>query len=495
MSSLGVSILVIFVLFFIGGLFAAAEMSLVTLRDSQVQQLRTKGKRGKALVSLLDNPNKFLSSVQIGVTLAGFLSSAFGSDSLAGNYLAPWLVERGMAPGVASVTAVIVVTAIISFLSIVLSELTAKRLAMQSPEEFALALAPMINTIAKLATPLIWLLDKCTNIMVRILGGDPGAGKEAVTEDELRSMVASAEMLGIEERRIVDDVFDAGDRSLREVMVPRTEVDFLDGELPAYRAIRIVQDAQRSRYPVTDGSPDQIVGFLHVRDLMNLDTQTRHTPVKQLARPVLSLPQTVKVLKALTEMRRASSHLAIVRDEYGGTAGIVTLEDLIEELIGDITDEFDVVDPIEQLHQQVHDFEGLISLEDFADRTGYVVPEGPYDTLAGFFMSQLGRVPQLDDVIEVELEPATPGEDGEATWARVSMRVSEMDGRRIAWVDITRLEPVEGPGMRARPVDDNERARREDEIVRRRLAEASHAADDAEHAARLLRDEPRGAES
>ncbi|MGL5249399.1 MAG: CNNM domain-containing protein, partial [Brooklawnia sp.] len=155
MSDLTLSILLIFVLFFIGGLFAAAEMALVTLRESQVQQLRTKGKRGRALVQLLENPNKFLSSVQIGVTLAGFLSSAFGSDSLAGNYLAPWLEELGLGPAVASVLAVIIVTSIISFLSIVLSELTAKRLAMQRPEQFALALAPMVNAIAKVATPLI----------------------------------------------------------------------------------------------------------------------------------------------------------------------------------------------------------------------------------------------------------------------------------------------------------------------------------------------------
>ncbi|MFZ1382347.1 MAG: hemolysin family protein, partial [Scrofimicrobium sp.] len=298
MSDLTLSILLIFVLFFIGGLFAAAEMALVTLRESQVQQLRTKGKRGRALVQLLENPNKFLSSVQIGVTLAGFLSSAFGSDSLAGNYLAPWLEELGLAPAVASVLAVIIVTSIISFLSIVLSELTAKRLAMQRPEQFALALAPMVNAIAKVATPLIWLLDKSTNIMVRVLGGDPEAGREAVTEDELRSMVANADMLGDEERRIVDDVFDAGDRSLREVMVPRTEVDFLAGNIPAYKAIQIVQDAQRSRYPVIEDTPDQVVGFLHVRDLMGMDTATRQTPVKQLARPVLSLPETVKVLKA-----------------------------------------------------------------------------------------------------------------------------------------------------------------------------------------------------
>lgn len=438
MSDLLIAILVVFVLFFVGALFSAAEMSLVTLRDSQIQKLAARGKRGRAIASLTSNPNRFLSAVQIGVTLAGFLSAAFGSDSLAGGYLAPWLIDLGLAPGLAGTLAVIIVTAVISFLSIVLSELTAKRLALQRPEEFALALAPMVNAIAKGATPLIWALDKCTNIMVRILGGDPDAGKDQVTEEELRSMVANADMLGVEERKIVDDVFDAGDRSLREVMVPRTEVDFLDGDMPASKAIRIVQDAQRSRYPVIDGSPDQVIGFLHVRDLMGLDTATRQAPVKQLVRPVLNLPETVKVLKALTEMRRESSHLAIVRDEYGGTAGIVTLEDLIEELIGEITDEYDIIDDTVLQHEQVHDFEGLISLEDFADRTGYLVPEGPYDTLAGYLMFRLGTVPKLDDVIEAELEPVVEAE-GSAPM-RMTMRVSEMDGRRIAWVDITRLE-------------------------------------------------------
>ena len=198
MSDLLVSIGVIFVLLLVGFLFSAAEMALVTLRDSQIQRLQAKGKRGRAIMALTDNPNRFLSSVQIGVTLAGFLSSAFGSDSLAGKYLAPWFESRGMAAGLASVLAVVVVTAIISFLSIVLSELTAKRLAMQRPEEYALALAPMVSAIAKAATPLIWLIDKCTNIMVRILGGDPEAGREAVTEDDLRSMVANADMLGDE---------------------------------------------------------------------------------------------------------------------------------------------------------------------------------------------------------------------------------------------------------------------------------------------------------
>lgn len=483
MSDLLVSIGVIFVLLLVGFLFSAAEMALVTLRDSQIQRLQAKGKRGRAIMALTDNPNRFLSSVQIGVTLAGFLSSAFGSDSLAGKYLAPWFESRGMAAGLASVLAVVVVTAIISFLSIVLSELTAKRLAMQRPEEYALALAPMVSAIAKAATPLIWLIDKCTNIMVRILGGDPEAGREAVTEDDLRSMVANADMLGDEERRIVDDVFDAGDRSLREVMVPRTEVDFLPGDMSAYQAIRLVQGNQRSRYPVTDGSPDQVIGFLHVRDLMGLDAAARQAPVRQLARPVLSLPETVKVLRALTEMRRESSHLAIVRDEYGGTAGIVTMEDLIEELIGDITDEYDVVDDDQIKHEMVSDLEGLISLQDFADRTGYEIPEGPYDTLAGFLMCRLGRVPRLNDEIIVDLAPVNASEDAPQL-ASFSMRVSEMDGRRIAWIDVTRQENTEAAPPREdastkEPMDDNDRARRHDSVLRRQLAEASQAADEA----------------
>ncbi len=485
MSDLLVSIGVIFVLLFVGFLFSAAEMALVTLRDSQIQRLQTHGKRGQAIIALTENPNRFLSSVQIGVTLAGFLSSAFGSDSLAGKYLAPWFTSLGLAPGLSSVLAVIIVTAVISFLSIVLSELTAKRLAMQRAEEFALALAPMVSTIAKVATPLIWLIDKCTNIMVRVFGGDPGAGKEAVTEEELRSMVANADMLGDEERRIVDDVFDAGDRSLREVMVPRTEVDFMPGDTPVYQAIRLVQGNQRSRYPVTDGSADQVIGFLHVRDLMGLDAGSRQVPVKQLARPVLSLPETVKVLRALTEMRRESSHLAIVRDEYGGTAGIVTLEDLIEELIGEITDEYDVPDDAQIKHEMVADFEGLISLEDFAERTGFEIPEGPYDTLAGFMMRMLGRIPALNDEIVVALSPEDASEDNPQT-ARFSMRVSEMDGRRIAWIDVTRLEDADptvladGGLASKEPMDGNDFARRQDSLLRRQLAEASQAADDAE---------------
>jgi len=328
----------------------------------------------------------------------------------------------------------------------VLGELTAKRLAMQSAEGFALALAPLVNTVATGARPVIWLLGRSTDLVVRLLGGDPRAGREQVTDEEIRSMVLSSQTLGTVERQIVDDVFDAGERSLREVMVPRTEVDFLPGDMPAYKAVRTVHGAEHSRYPVTDRSTDQILGFVHVRDLMDLDPVNRTTPVRQLVRPVMALPETVKVLRALSEMRRASAHLAIVKDEYGGTSGIVTLEDLVEELIGDITDEYDQPVAGSASHGQRNDIDGLTTLEDFADRFGYVLPEGPYDTVAGYVMAQLGHVPELGDSIEVDLHRvAGPNPLNLPDRALVRFSVTELDGRRAAWIVVTRVGEEPAP--------------------------------------------------
>ena len=233
---------------------------------------------------------------------------------------------------------------------------------------------------------------------VRIFGGDPRAGREEVTDEEIRALVSGSTTLSDEERQIVDDVFAAGERSLREVMLPRTEVDFLPGDMPAHKAVRELTKAPHSRYPVTGDSADDIIGFVHVRDLLDPDISSRTLPVREVARPVLSMPDTVPVLRALSEMRRTSSHLAIVLDEYGGTAGIVTMEDLVEELVGDITDEYDIVteQPASARGEEVID--GLTTLDEFTERTGLVLPEGPYDTLAGYFMAQLGRLPSVGDV-------------------------------------------------------------------------------------------------
>lgn len=299
-------IALIFLFILIGGTFAAAEMALVTLRDSQVKQLAGKGQRGRTVEKLTQNPNNFLSAVQIGVTVSGFLSASFGAATIA-PYITPSVEAWGVPANVASPLVLVVVTIAISYFSIVIGELTAKRLAMQRAEAFSLSLAPLVSGIATLLRPVIWFLGISTNALVRILGGDPSQARDTMTDEELRQMVSSSSTLGQEERRIVDEVFDAGERTLREVMVPRTEVDFLPANMPIQQAYREVRGAPRSRYPVTDGTSDRIIGFLHVRDLMDVEGVARAGDLRSIVRPVLSLPDTVKILRALTEMRKESS--------------------------------------------------------------------------------------------------------------------------------------------------------------------------------------------
>jgi putative hemolysin len=428
MASVVLNSLLILLLVLIGAIFVAAEIALVSLRESQVRQLAQRGKRGQLVARLTSNPNLFLSAVQVGVTLSGFLAAAVGADKLSDD-VAPLFERLGLSSGVADTISLVLITILISYVSIVVGELTAKRLALQRAESVSLTLAPVVDFTARAARPLIWLLGVSTDVLVRILGGDPKISREEVTNEEIRTMVSGSTTLGDEERRIVDDVFAAGERSLREVMVPRTEVDFLPGDMPAHRAVRELIKAPHSRYPVIGDSTDDVIGFVHVRDLLDPDVSSRTIPVAEVARPVLSMPDTVPVLRALSDMRRSSSHLAIVLDEYGGTAGIVTMEDLVEELVGDITDEYDVVAEEQVTVRGDLVIDGLTTLEDFADKTGLVLPEGPYDTLAGFFMSRLGQLPNVGDSISLELATTDP-EDKEA--AQVELRVSELDGRRAA---------------------------------------------------------------
>jgi putative hemolysin len=316
----------------------------------------------------------------------------------------------------------------------------------------ALTLGPPLDVLARLFRPLIWLLSVSTNGVVRLLGGDPDADREQMSGAELRELVSGHEGFGEEERRIVTDVFEAGDRQVREVMLPRTEVDFLDAALPVADAVTVLADRPHSRYPVIDGSPDDVVGFVHVRDLLAPGVAARPVRVGQLARTVVSLPATKPVLASLTELRRHGSQLAIVVDEYGGTAGIVTLEDLVEELIGDIYDEYDVPGEPERPEPHLGVVDGLLNLDDFADRTGIELPEGPYETVAGFVISRLGRLPALGAAVE---------EDGHR------FEVVALDGRRIERLEVSRCpEPLPAEEGRTpvaeggTPVEDGEAAPR-----------------------------------
>ncbi|MFC7573791.1 hemolysin family protein [Klenkia terrae] len=302
-----------------------------------------------------------------------------------------------------------------------------------------LVVAGPLNRIASAFRPVIWLLSRSTDLLVRLLGGDPKQSGESISQEELRDLVAAHESLSSDERRLIDEVFRAGDREVREVMTPRTEVDFLDASMTASRAAKLIAESGRSRYPVVGRTQDDVVGFVHVRDLLLPNHPAgRAATVGDLAREVKQLPGTAGVLTALSEMRRESQHLAIVVDEYGGTDGIVTLEDLIEEVIGEIYDEYDedAVPENDDPAEGPHDVDGLLNLDDFAEATGLHLPEGPYETVAGWVLAELGRIPAVGDTASHEGRELT---------------VTELDGRRIARIAVSPAPPpeVDGDTLRA----------------------------------------------
>lgn len=436
MSGVLANVALVFVFVLIGGVFAAAEIALVSLRDGQVRALAGQSRRGRTVADLNADPNRFLSAVQVGVTLAGFMSAAFGGATLSDD-LTPVLAGRGLPEGAAAVVALVLVTIAISYLSLVFGELVPKRLALQRAEAFALALGPMIDRISKVSRPVIWVLSKSTNAVVRLLGGDPSAQKEQMSDEELRELVNQHETLGEEERRIVEDVFEAGDRQIREVMIPRTEVEFLDAATPVYKAAKYALRQPHSRYPVTQGSVDDVIGFVHVRDLLDPEMSSRSVRVGELARDTLVLPWTRPILAALADMRREGTHLAMVADEYGGTAGIVTMEDLVEELVGDIRDEYDVEEAETTRHREGEiELDGLLNLDDFEDETGVELPEGPYETVAGYIVAGLGRLPQVGDAVEHE---------------GLRLEVTEVEGRRVSRVLVSAVP--EAPAAGEHPAD------------------------------------------
>ena len=389
-------------LILLGSLFVAAEIALISLRESQIRQLATKGKRGKRVALLSENPNRFLAAVQVGITLCGFLSAALGAEKL-GDYVIPWLESLGVNDSLSSITSLIGVTIIIAYFSLVFGELVPKRLALFRTEQISLALAPIIEVVAVLFRPIIWLLSHSTNAVVRIFGVDPKEQRTAMSEEELLDLVAGHAALTDEERDIVEEVFNASEKQIHELMVPRTEVDFMDASLTISKAIALAVDKAHSRYPVVRGSTDEVIGFIHVRDLLDTSLVSTGGKVQELVRNIMFMPGTKGVLPALTEMRNQRQHLAIVLDEYGGTDGIITMEDLVECLVGDIRDEYDSDDMEVQIDSHTGDFEvdGLISIEDLREQTGLEIPEGPYETASGFVMHVLGRIPALNDVVSI----------------------------------------------------------------------------------------------
>lgn len=428
-TALSLALVILFVL--IGGFFAGSEIALVSLRDSQVRRMEAAGGRGRRVANLRGDANRFLSAVQVGVTLTGFFASSYGGATIAVK-LAPRLETLGIPDGVSDTLALVLVTALVAYLSLVLGELLPKRLAMQQSERWSLLAAPILDRVATLTRPVIWLLGLSTNTLGRLVGLDPKGGGDDVSEEELREMVSSHGDLSDDERRVLADVFVAADRRIIEIMVPRTEVAFLSHEMPLQQAAEAIADQPHSRYPVTRNDTDDIVGFVHVRDLLTAARQPspgNTSTVATVMREILVVPGTNTLLPTLSQMRRERAHMALVIDEYGGTNGVVTMEDLLEELVGDIEDEYDPATAPGAPASDTAELDGLLHRDDVQELTGLNLPEGPYETLAGFLMTKLGQVPHLGDELDA---------------LGYHFQVTEMDGRRPSRIRVE-AQPEDSP--------------------------------------------------
>jgi putative hemolysin len=418
------AIALVLALILLGSLFVAAEIALISLREGQVKQLSEQSKRGTKLLKLTSNPNRFLAAVQVGVTVTGFLSAALGAEQI-GVFVRPILEDLGLSSGFANTVSIIAVTLVIAYFSLVLGELVPKRLALYRSESIALRSAFLIEAMASFFRPVIWLLSRSTDLVLRAIGIDPKEERSQISEEELMELVSGHKALTDEEREIVEEVFNTSEKLVNEVMVPRTEVDFMDGTLTVSKAISLAVDMAHSRYPVVQGSSDEVIGFIHVRDLLDFKSANPNSKLQDLVRPIMFLPGTKGVLPSLTEMRNQRQHLAIVLDEYGGTDGIVTLEDLVECLIGDIHDEYDRAE-IEINPETKGDLEidGLTSLEDLESERAITLPEGPYQTVSGFMMHFLGRMPKERDVVNIN---------------GIRLVVLSLEGHRVGRILISRV--------------------------------------------------------
>ena len=419
------AIVLVLALILLASFFVAAEIALISLREGQVKQM--KGKRGARVAKLTANPNRFLAAAQVGVTVCGFLSAALGAEKL-GVFVEPRLTDLGLTEGSAKVISIITVTLVIAYFSLVLGELVPKRLALYRSESISLNSSFIIDGIARLFRPIIWLLSKSTDLVMALLGVNPKSERAQISEEELMEMVSGHSALTDEEREIVEEVFNTSEKLVNEVMVPRTEVDFMDGSITVSKAISLAVDLAHSRYPVVRGSSDEVIGFIHVRDLLDSSNANPNSKIQDLVRPIMYLPGTKGVLPSLTEMRNQRQHLAIVLDEYGGTDGIITLEDLVECLIGDIHDEYDQTESDINTEARTGDLEidGLLSIEDLATE-GIQLPEGPYQTVSGFVMHFLGRMPKVHDVVNIN---------------GIRLVVLSLEGHRVGQMLITKRADV-----------------------------------------------------
>jgi putative hemolysin len=417
--STSLRLVIVFLLVLGNAIFVAAEYALITGRRSRLEERAERGGRGaKTALRLMDDPVRFISTVQVGITIFAILLGAIGEPLLSG------LME----PPLSNTVAFLISFAILAYLSVVLGELVPKAVALQKAEPLAIALAIPLDWLARIAYPLVWVLEKSSNGVLRILRVKPApAGMIAYTREDIRHSVAAAEDVGeLEEaeEEMLYKVFDFASKEVSAVMVPRPEVVAISAEMPPEEALRAVVDSPYTRYPVYRGSLDDVVGILHVRDLFGAihDLGIASVELESIVRPAYVVPETKDLAALLADFRREKQHMAIVIDEYGDMEGIVTLEDILEEIVGDIEDEFDLPDTsIERIDENRIRIDGTYTIDDFNEEFDTELEQEDFNTMAGLVFGELGRAPEVGDEVRT---------DG------LLLRVLEIDGSRILKLEV-----------------------------------------------------------
>jgi len=421
-------VVVVFLIVLGNAFFVAAEYALVTARRSRLSELAGRGmRRAKIALRIMDSPVRFIGTVQLGITVFSILLGAVGEP----------LVEHWLDAPLSTGVAFLLAFGIVTYLHVTLGELVPKAIALQKNEATALWVALPVEAVYLASYPLVWFLQKSSDTLTRLVGIKPApAGIIAHTEEEIRLIVAQAEETGIieeAEEEMLYKVFDFADKEAHEVMVPRPEVVALSIDLPTQEALAAVIDSPYTRYPVYRGSLDDVVGILHVRDLFSAmyDEGIENVQIEQLVRTAHFVPETKNLGALLAEFRRTKQHMAVVLDEYGSFEGIVTLEDLLEEIVGEIADEYDLPDESVQRLDETHiRIDGTFPIDDFNEQFGQELPQEDYHTIAGFVFGALGRAAEEGDEVQ---------------WNGLRFLVVEVDGPRIERLDVEFL-PSEPSG-------------------------------------------------
>ena len=406
------SIIILVILILINAFFASAEIAFISLNDAKIDlQAKEGNKKAKKIQNMLKNPSKFLATIQIGVTLAGFLSSAFASDTFA-DKLAP--VLNTWLPNVSISTwksiSIIIITIILSYFTLVFGELVPKRIAMKYYEKVSFASIGVIKTISVITAPFVKFLTFSTNIVSKLFGVT-GEEEDNVTEEEIRMMVDVGEEKGTikeEEKEMINNVFEFNDKFVSEIMVPRNKIFALDIDMTIAEVIeKLSEDMRYSRIPVYDENMDNIKGIIYIKDLL-ISNKNKNSKIKSLVKEAYFVSETKRVNELFQELRKDKKQIAIVLDEYGGTAGMVTMEDILEEIVGEIYDEYDKeTDKFKKIDNNTFLFDASIALYDVEKFLDIEIDEEDVDTLGGYLIKKLDRIPKDGEKPIVETEKVT----------------------------------------------------------------------------------------